>query len=78
MRDGFLKPRDDIGGGSQALFRQVAAHFVAKPHLNAAVPKPADLDINFTLVNLLKFDCQIHGYGALLLIWLHSAKASPT
>jgi len=26
MRDGFLKPRDDLGGGSQALFRQVAAH----------------------------------------------------
>jgi hypothetical protein len=56
MRDGFLKPRDDLGGGSQALFRQVAPHFVAKPHLNAAVPKPSDLKVYFAVVNLLKFN----------------------
>ena len=35
VRDGLLKPRDNLGRG---LFRQVAIQFIAKSDVNARVP----------------------------------------
>jgi hypothetical protein len=59
MGDGFLKPRDNLGYRFYALFCQVAVHFVAQPDINAAVPKPSDLDVNFDVIDLLKLNSQI-------------------
>jgi hypothetical protein len=56
MCDGFLEPRENLGRGSQVLFCHIAAHFVAQPDLDTTIPKPSDLDVNFAVVNLLKFD----------------------
>jgi hypothetical protein len=56
VRDGFLEPWENLGSGRQDFFRQVAVHLVTQPHFDTAIPKPSDLDINFAVVNLLKFD----------------------
>ena len=43
-----------------------------QPHLDAAIPKPSDLDVDFAAVNLLKFNGQRH-----LIEHSHRSLASP-
>jgi hypothetical protein len=59
MRDSFLYPRDDFIDGSHVILGQVAVHLVAQPYIDTAVPKPANLHVDFAVVDLLQFDGQV-------------------
>ena len=60
--DCLLYPRNDFGYGSNGLLRQKAVLFVTEPYFYAGVPKPADLQVDFAVVDFLKFDCQIRAF----------------
>ena len=59
MRDGFLEPRTDLGDGAHRFFGQISVHLVTQPQIDTAIPQPANPDINFAVVNLLKLNCEI-------------------
>jgi hypothetical protein len=47
MRYGFLKPSENIGGGSEAFFSHVVAYFAAQSQPDTTLPKAIRSDINF-------------------------------
>jgi hypothetical protein len=55
----FLEPREDLTYGPYRFLGQVAVHFVAQASVDAAIPEPADSYIDFAVVDLLEFDCQV-------------------
>ena len=42
MRDGLLEPRYNLGHRPHVPFREEAIRFIAKPHFDSAIPKPAN------------------------------------
>ena len=60
MRNGLLQPGQDSRGVAERFFRQEAVDFVAQAHLDAAVPQPADAEVDFAVVDLLQFNGEIH------------------
>jgi hypothetical protein len=60
VRNRLLKPWHDLRTGTQSLLREKAAHPVAEPHLDTAVPKPAYLEIDLAIVDGLKFAGEVH------------------
>ena len=42
------------------LFRQKTVHFVAQPHLDAAVSEPADPHVDFAVTDPLQFGREVH------------------
>ena len=53
MGDRFLEPRQDFGHRVDGLFRQIAVDLVSQAQLNAAIPEPADFDVNLAVVDFL-------------------------
>ena len=53
VRYRFLEPGNDVGHGRDVLGRVVAAHIIAKPDVDSAVPKPANSDVDFAVVDFL-------------------------
>jgi hypothetical protein len=47
VRNGLLEPRRDSLYRREGFFRQKAVHFIAQAHLDTAVPKPANPDVDF-------------------------------
>ena len=65
MRDGPLEPRYNIGHRPHVLFSQEAVRFIAKLHFDSAIPNPANPEVDFAVVYLLKFAAEIHN----ILLW---------
>lgn len=54
--DGVLKPRQNFSNRGD-----ISRHFiVANAHVDAAIPKPTDINVNLGVVNLLKFIFECH------------------
>ena len=60
VRDGLLKPRNRLVYRLHVLGRLVAVHLVAERHVDAAVPQPANPDIDFAIVDPLEFDGKVY------------------
>jgi hypothetical protein len=55
VRNGLLQPGQDSRGVAERFFRQEAVDFVAQADLDAAVPQPADADVDFAVGDPLHF-----------------------
>src|SRR5690242_3028496 len=60
MRDSLLQPGNDVGNGLYLLLRLVSVHFVAEPHVDSTIPEPSDINIDFTVVDLLQLFGEVH------------------
>ena len=60
VRNRLLKPWHDLRRRTEILPREKAAHSVTEPHLDTAVPKPANLKIDLAIVDGLKFSREVH------------------
>src|SRR5579884_2646083 len=54
MRDRFLQPREDFVNRFDIRLGLETVHSVSEANVDAAVPKPADFDVDFAVINLLK------------------------
>jgi hypothetical protein len=54
MCNRLLQPRSDFGGGPDSFLCGKAGHLVAQPDLDAAIPKPADPDVDLAVVDFLE------------------------
>jgi hypothetical protein len=59
MRYGFLQPRQNVRDCPNDLLCQKSVHFVAQPNIDAAIPQPADLDVDFAIVDGLKLGGEV-------------------
>ena len=62
MGDGVLEPWQDVRSLRDVFFRQEAVHLIAEPDFDAAVPQPANAHVDFTPVDALKLQGEIHRY----------------
>jgi len=53
-------PQKEIEVLSQGFRSKEAVQFAAEPCIESIIPKPANTDVNFTVVNRLKFGHEVH------------------